>query len=611
MLSFALCAPSLIAQAQSPSSTGEWKPSYKWTQGTSSGKFGGRTWTNYGPLLSETFAWNYATPGYDDSPYDYRKTQSSSFDNYNSSFATLFSDGTHQPDSNSGSASATAIGISGYAQVDGQIQVTWKWVPKQGYSDAGPVPPKLNFVVRANATATANSLVLYDNPTSMATRDLSKESGEASVGLGDGNSMKDPTTSYRSQWVAKGAKFYSMDTNGSSEISVDPITLHAKGSVVGGRSVALPPIQTMGGPQTPYKDDRGEVSANVSVSAELNDHWVSISSPTIEPSFYKGAIPAIPMLHNADGNGAKNADSVVHLSDGLWQTGAVHFNANLAGKWINPSFDWSSSGDNGPAIGFNLVDFSQNHSSSVTTGFNFGSDCSGFPQSSSINVIATDTDGSVADNSFNVKWHLQYEKQTDLPKGALYRDVYWMASEPIRPGIGIAAGIIPARTFDINASINGIFDLGGTFGVPRASELGAIFKFVTGISEWTSTEEEINVASYNISNDYPRFRDAVQTTPENFPGMPLDTTPWTTYTDTQISNKLATYDCFVGRVRIHHEESHLADKYNEHGYSSPNNLFRHDVTDRKEFQTFYQPRATAPIPPSLGDAVVPTSYYTS
>ena len=598
------------AYAQQQSSAGEWKPSYKWTQGTSSGQFGGRTWTNYGPLLSETFAWNYSTASYDDSPYDYRETQSPIFDSYNSSFANSFSSGTHQSGSSAGSASATAAGIAGYAQVDGQIQVTWKWVPRAGYNNAGPVPPTLNFVVRASATATANSRV-DSNTVAMVTRDLSKESGEASVGLSDGGGVKDPITAYGSQWTAKGAKFYSIDTNGSSQISVDPITLHAKGSVVDGRSVALPPISTMGGPRTPYKDDMGQVSANVSVSAELNDHWVSISSPTIEPSYYKGSFPLLPVLHDPDANGAKNADSVVHLSEGLWQTGALQFNANLAGKWNNPYFDWSSAGDSGPAIGFNLADISQEHRSSVTTAFNLGSDGRSFPKSSNVEVTATDTDGSVADNSFNIKWHLRYEKTTDLPDGPPRRELYWVSQNRINPGDEASAEIIPPRTFDINAAIDGVLVLADIAGAPGASELGKIFEIITGVSEFLTTEEQIDVKDYNIGNNPTKFRDVVRNTPENISGIPTDTTAWRNYSDIEIANKLATYNCYVGRVRIHHKESTLGDEYNIHGYVRPDAIISHDVTDSREFQTFYQSKTTAPNPPALGDAEIPTSYHFS
>ncbi len=153
------------------------------------------------------------------------------------------------------------------------------------------------------------------------------------------------------------------------------------------------------------------------------------------------------------------------------------------------------------------------------------------------------------------------------------------------------------------AAINGVLLLGDLTGVPGTSE--------TGISEFTRTEDEITVTGEAKTNNYVKFRDVVRRTPENISDMTVDTTAWRNYSEIQIANKLATYNCYIGRVRFHHEESTLGDKYDEHGFVNALSVISHDVTDDTVFQTFYQSITSAPAPPQLGDAKIPTSYYFS
>ncbi len=596
----------LTSQAQQQSSTGEWKAFYQWKEGHSSGKFGARIRDNSNPQTPGSFNWNYKTKKWDLDPHEGQAYANDQFFTENGFYSYSESD-------SSGSSFARAIGMAGFAETDGQMQITWKWVHKQGYADAGQVPSKLNFVVRANAVATANNRVDSD-PVMMATRDLSKESGDASVSLGDGGSVKDPVTSYESQWTAKGTKFYSIDTNGSNEINVDPITLHAKGSVAENRSLALPPRYDQGGRLvTPYKDDIGEVSANFSLSAELNDHWVSITSPTIETSFYKGSVPAVPIPHNTDSNGEKNTDSVVDFSNGLWQTPALQFNANLAGDWNSAYFNWSSAGDEGPAMGFDLPNINEQYGSTMSTAFNLGPDINSFPKSSSVKVTATGTDGSIADNSFNVKWHLQYEKSRDLPDGAKHKEISWVGQDHIPTAGGVGVKTIPAKALDSQAFINSVSLLAELGEVPGASEIGKIFELVTGLSEWKTTEPSFEVDTSNYKNDAPTFRQVLLDNPDNIDDMTVARRDYLIgKTNDELQQLLGNYTCFVGRVRLHKQKNYLADKYDSHGYVGWDNIFHYDYTypNGKEFQLFYRYGEQSP-PPGEGDTEIPPSYNIS
>ena len=359
-------------------------------------------------------------------------------------------------------------------------------------------------------------------------------------------------------------------------------------------------------------DYDGRTEATLNASSSIDDRSVSISSSTIEPSYYKGSLPAYPYLHTPDAIGAKFTDSVVHLDDGRWRTPATHFNANLGGVWNAPYFDWSSTGDNGPAIGFNLSALYQEHSSSAFTAFDLGSDERNFPESSSIKVKVTDADGTVGENTFNVKWHLQYEKTRNLPDGPKHKEIYWVSQEASQSGDGQNVQVVPPRTLNVNATINGVLVFIGDSGTPGASELAKIFQIITGVSEFLSTEEEVTLETYALGNNPDKFAAVIRENPENISDMTADTTTWRNLSEIERRNTLSLYNCYFARVRIHHEESVLADKYDEHGYAGWDNVLRHDVTDKSEFQTFYRNKTTAPAPPTLGsDTEIPTSYHFS
>lgn len=281
--------------------------------------------------------------------------------------------------------------------------------------------------------------------------------------------------------------------------------------------------------------------------------------------------------------------------------------------WNAPYFDWSSIGDNGPAIGFNLSALYQEHSSSAFTAFDLGSDESSFPKSSSVKVKVTDADGVVGENTFNVKWHLQYEKTRDLPDGAKHKELSWVEPTHIPAQGGVGVKTVPARTLTAEAAINSVLLLAELGGAPGASELGKIFEFVTGLSEWQTTEPSFTVDTSDYKNDAAMFRQVLLDNPDNIDNMTVAMRDILLQkTDSELQAVLGDYACFIGRVRLHKKKSYLADKYDSHGYAGWDNVFSYDYTypNGEEFQLFYRYGEQSP-PPSEGDTEIPPSYNIS
>ena len=260
--------PPIKAQPQTPPVTGQWVATYRWSQGTGKGLFGSRVYASYGHQVSETFAWNYATSVYDDSPYDYRDDEPN-LDQRNSFFQGLF-------DRQNFGVRANGNGVAASSELNGTIKVTWKWVPRQGYTNAGPVPDRLIFGLSATAIAIADSHV--DSDTSVVDgRGRGGEEVQASVSLGNSGGQNKTTAEHGGLYVARGGKVYNIATNGRTEINDAEFSVTVKAKVPSGRSKALPPVQTMGGPRTPYADDKGTTSAFVQVQLKAFDKTVKLS----------------------------------------------------------------------------------------------------------------------------------------------------------------------------------------------------------------------------------------------------------------------------------------------------------------------------------------------
>ena len=608
---------------------GHWVASYE-ASGISSGEAGFNLIYKINPdgtsmKFSEPFAFDHKTNGYSD-PFTPRESLAT---------ADLCSYYTYQY-SNSGPAgnasdlnvNATSYGEAGKARYNPTVKVVWTWVPNAGQTAQESVPEYLNFLVKGDVSAATNvdtanntrqDYVGSNSTVSWGDPDSWKGTSVLSI---DGLIVQDDATETingnSSSWRQVGSKLFSIKTEGRTRIDETTITLLAEGAIKGGRyrfekqrdrdmTVEYPMI--------------GTASATGSVLATLDDRAVTISSSTIEPSYYKttapppgtnpnslGPFPERQELHVPTVLGAKNTDSVARLNDGLWRAAPVHFSADNVGNWNRPSFDWSITGENVPSTGY--VDPRQEHSSSLTYGFNFGPDGNSFPKSSTVKATVTDADGIVGENTFDIKWHLEYEKTADLPDGDKRKDVYWMSPDHIPPQQGTSVATVPARSFDYGAAIDGVFVLADLAHVPGASELEKVFSVVTSISSWGETQEENHITDSQILNTGKQFKQALRDYPDNIEGMTVALRQqYLALSDSDADALLNDYVCFVGRVRVHRQKNYLADKYDSHGYVDANHHFYYDssVLNGTENQLFYRIGAESPAP-GTGDREIPPSY---
>ena len=65
-------------------------------------------------------------------------------------------------------ANISALGGPGEAHYKPTIKVVWDWVPQAGYTDAGPVPEFINFVVTGEATAHTNGNSANEQPNNFS-----------------------------------------------------------------------------------------------------------------------------------------------------------------------------------------------------------------------------------------------------------------------------------------------------------------------------------------------------------------------------------------------------------------------------------------------------------
>ena len=386
--------------------------------------------------------------------------------------------------------------------------------------------------------------------------------------------------------------------------------------------------------------------AVLSFAADNDDRSVTINSANIDPSYsrsmdtshplakYRNQAPPQPfqapligevaagLLNERNPNGSMTADSVAvwdgpsdqWMAQGIYQANTINFSGG--------SRSWSLSG--GDATGtaqdelassqttINLTPYSGLYYdlNGVMLGGNAGG--IGMMGQTTITLSATDTDGAQGENTYLVNWHLPYEKLRDLPNGSKTKEIYWVSKHYMNGNTQFQLETCEAKSFDALAAIDDVLVLGGALGAPTEpiSELVSVYRALTNISEWVHDEPEFEVTSTTALNGTDAFSAALRHWPENIQGMNVDLR--NSLMQSQNYDSFSDYDVYVGRVRYHHEESVLADKYDIHGFDSSNHVFRHDVTERAEFQNYYRLRGPAPTnPPTPGDAEVPPSYNLS
>ena len=387
--------------------------------------------------------------------------------------------------------------------------------------------------------------------------------------------------------------------------------------------------------QVPNNNPQRSGLAKLSFAAKNDDRSVSISSSNIDSSYrrtldasqplakYRDQVlpdsnpngstigeSAAGLLHERAADGSMTADSVVQWQNGSWKA-IGGFYANGPGDWNNPTYDWSVAGDGTQAFGYTVPE--QQNSQSMSLGLNMGTDTDSFPKSSTVTVEVTDgQDGAVGKNTYDVKWHFPYEKEIDRVDGPRMKELFWLSKGFMNGNTSLETDTSPAQSFDALAMIDDVLVLAGSVGAPTEpiSEIVSIYKALTNISKWTEEAPLVEVTATGHPNDDSAFSAAVSHWPENIENMDVATRD--ALMQSQNYYSFSDYDVYVGRVRYHHEKSLLADKYDIHGFHSSNHVLRHDVTERIEFQNYYQKRNTSPTnPPVKGDTEVPPSYNLS
>lgn len=389
----------------------------------------------------------------------------------------------------------------------------------------------------------------------------------------------------------------------------------------------------------------------------LDNRSVTLSSPDIEPSYritfdttfldakyrngIKPVIIPLPLrstpagiLNERNGDGSIVVDSVAAWDDvaKAWYgfpwgaTGQMQINAS---NFQNPSYRWECDGDlrgsaaeaiNSGQPQINLGPWINELQLGAPNGIFLGGNGSGVGMvgSTKFTGFATDTDGAVGENTYIINWHLPYEKVKDLPNGTQRKDLYWVSTEALPDGGGVNTIEVPEKPFDYMAAIDDVLVVTEAAGLPtkKASELLAVFKALTNISNWGETAPAITITDTTVIHNGDAFRSTVRERPENIEGMSVEVrNQWIALMDGPTQSDLGMfmddYDCFVGRVRYHHLKRVLTDAYDIHGFHSPNRILSHDVTEKYAWETWYQLSLTTPVPPALGDREVPPSYQNS
>ena len=331
-------------------------------------------------------------------------------------------------------------------------------------SDVGPLPPDLLGVVKAKITAPLSLDFLWSGPspipdhvTFLLKTHLST-AASASFGTGGATSGVTATASAllpdlmdQSGAIAGYAGSSNSPTfNGFHLLRVVPsgnvATVSVQGEVHADTSDTLPYATWFDSAAPPGAsfhgtyyycghgngNTGGSAFSSIIVSAQPDNREVTISSPPIETSYFKGSVGSQhtngqwPHIRNAAGSMISDS-VVVGTATGRWKNGAGtsnSFSANTPG-FTNPYYLWSKSGPGTPdsqtaaSLGVN-----QQFLATIPMNLDFGTEPSvtsdpntvvannPFPLSITVRADVTDgpnTDGAKAANTYAVTYHLPFE----------------------------------------------------------------------------------------------------------------------------------------------------------------------------------------------------------
>lgn len=507
----------------------------------------------------------------------------------------------------------------------GTIQVDFAWVP-QGPND----PPPQSLSVKVFSSAKAKSSL----------REVRNQVGnpalETSNGLGNASQTLENGPSEFSQ-RSKGARLFTFKVPADGIVHLPPHTLSVSTTPPEGAEEDGVPLYP--GANLEYKVLEDNRSVFISSSdIELSYHrTMDGNQPT---SKYRNGIAPVPfvvpmlnekgagLLNERNADGSMNVDSVAiwDSAEQKWMAQGNYI-ANIL-NFSNPSVKWNWNGgaptqdaqvrlDGGyspltityPASPGSWETYHNRLYLGGTAG-NVGI------ISSTLNLMVVDSDGTIGNNTYTITWHKPYEKISSLPNGRQMKHCYWICPTPISDGGGTSFVDVPESHFEFGAAIDDVLVVTKYVGLPTEgiSALNDLFKALIDLSNMVGeTEPEIKQVDISQVNSPYAFRSAIRERPENISNMTVQQrNNWLSMmnppSQDNMEQFLVNYDCFAARVRYHHKKNVLADKYDIHGFESPNHVLSCDVTEKYDWENYYVPTSTTPTAPPTSDTEVPTSY---
>ncbi len=327
-----------------------------------------------------------------------------------------------------------------------------------------------------------------------------------------------------------------------------------------------------------------EGSATLTATAGQDGREVTVSCPTIETSYHKGAVDSLhptgrwENIRALDGSmkGDAAAKYSIADSDQAWVANAS-FNANTPG-FTNPLYSWSSDFNPAKMLGVSLTQAS-------ISGSWFLYSAEKLPVVKTVRLDVQDgpttVDHATAANTYSVNWHLPYEPTDYIGQTAIGKHIEQTIASGVYPSASYDIAAAPAKDFDVSAA----FDVGeAVTALSGQEEAAGLFKIASSIAKVTNAKYSYggDKPSTGNRNDGASWSVAYQDKSDNYGGGNIFPTLIASDPDGWMNCKLSW--CVVSKWR---ENSWHADKYTVNGYDSPNHVLVVHTTDLVDEEPYF------------------------
>jgi len=343
--------------------------------------------------------------------------------------------------------------------------------------------------------------------------------------------------------------------------------------------------------QTTYGETRAQASSGITARVRPDDREVAISS-AIETSYFKSADEysgsPVQAQHYRNPDGSIAVDSAVGWinvpGDGSypkgWQINGLPITAN-ATNFQNPSYAWSISGLTIDQARLELPLMSL----SSTANFHLiEPDTNKFPIHCTVRVDVTDTDKAVAANTYDITWHLPYEKTALLGSVAEKAKLEKLYG-PIGQGDFSDVQISAARDIKIDEG----FELAGGIAAAVGQEEGAaVLEIIGKLAKLT--DAKYHYAGENVQYGTQNGQDKWDATLLNPDWAANVDNPKLLKHFNDTTKKFDGWGFFsleIYEVKHYHHMTWSADKYNSHGYDSSGYTLYADPVDKIDEEPYY------------------------